>query len=149
MNKFFIFLFWAIGFSSAYADAIVVDKNVKESTPQYTMTHIMGLGNKQVLLDERSEKKFISNLKSDGGDRFPHPFVAMIGTAFANHHSIEIYPDDIWLMLMDGIRQHVKHNRNALKDKFVRDGADTNIVIIDNSLTPQSPPSAWKRPRSS
>lgn len=145
MNKFFIFIFWAIGFSSAYADAIVVDKNVKESTPQYTMTHIMGLGNKQVLLDERSEKKFISNLKSDGGDRFPHPFVAMVGTAFANHHSIEIYPDDIWLLIMDGIRQHVKHNRNALKDKFVQDGADTNIVIIDNSLTPQSPPSAWKK----
>jgi hypothetical protein len=145
MNKFVFLLIFAFAFGSAAADAIVKDKNVKESTPKYTMTQMMGLGNKKVLLDERTDKKFIRDLQSIERDRFPHPFVGMVGNAFANHHSIEIYPDDIWLMIMDGIRQHVKHNRDALKDKFVRDGADTNIVIIDNSLTPQSPPSAWKK----
>ena len=145
MSKFVFLLIFAIGFGTAAADAIVKDKNVKESTPKYAMTQMMGLSNKQVLLDERTDKKFIRDLQSKDGRRFPHPFVAMVGTAFANHHSIEIYPDDIWLLLMDGIRQHVKHNRDALKDKFVRDGADTSIVIIDNSLKPQSPPSAWKK----
>ncbi len=145
MIRFILLLVFAIGFSTAAADAIVKDKDVKDSTPQYTMTHDIGLGNKQVLLDERTGKEFIKELKGSGKRKLPHPFVGMLGVAFANHHSIEIYPDDIWLMLMDGIRQHVKHNRDALKDKFVRDGADTNIVIIDNSLTPQSPPSAWKK----
>ena len=145
MNKFIFILFFAIGLGSAAADAIVKDKSVKESTPKYAMTKIMDFSGSQVLLDERSEKLHIRNLISSESRSFPHPFVAMVGMAFANHHSIEIFPDDIWLLIMDGIRMHVKNNRDALKGKFVQDGSDTNIVIIDNSLTPQAPPTAWKR----
>ena len=145
MNKFIFILFFAIGLGSAAADAIVKDKSVKENTPKYAMTKIMDFSGSQVLLDERTEKLYIQELISGEHRTFPHPFVAMVGMAFANHHSIEIYPDDIWLLIMDGIRMHVKNNRDALKGKFVQDGSDTNIVIIDNSLTPQAPPTAWKR----
>ena len=145
MNKFILILFFAIGLGTASADAIVKDKKVKESTPQYAKTDIMNFGGNKVLLDERTEKTYIQKLISGEHSTFPHPFVAMVGMAFANHHSIEIYPDDIWLLLMDGIRLHVKNNRDALKEKFVQDGSDTNIVIIDNSLTLQATPAAWKR----
>lgn len=145
MNKFIFILFFAIGLGSAAADAIVKDKSVKESTPKYAMTKIMDFSGSQILLNERTEKSHIQELISGEHRSFPHPFVAMVGMAFANHHSIEIYPDDIWLLIMDGIRMHVKNNRDALKGKFIQDGSDTNIVIIDNSLTPQAPPTAWKR----
>lgn len=145
MNKFIFILFFAIGLGSAAADAIVKDKKVKESTPKYAMTKIMDFSGSQVLLDERTEKLHIQELISGEHRTFPHPFVAMVGMAFANHHSIEIYPDDIWLLIMDGIRMHVKNNRDALKGKFVQDGSDTSIVILDNSLTLQAPPTAWKR----
>lgn len=145
MNKFIFILFFAIGLGSAAADAIVKDKKVKECKPKYAMTEIMDFSGSQVLLDERTEKLHIQELISGEHRTFPHPFVAMVGMAFANHHSIEIYPDDIWLLLMDGIRLHVKNNRDALKEKFVQDGSDTSIVILDNSLTLQAPPAAWKR----
>ncbi|WP_173473769.1 DUF4419 domain-containing protein [Fibrobacter succinogenes] len=145
MNKFIFTLLFAVGLGTAFADAIVRDKNIKEKTPQYAKTDIMNFGGSKVLLDERTEKTYIQKLISGAYLKFPHPFVAMVGMAFANHHSIEIYPDDIWLLLMDGIRLHVKNNRDALKEKFVQDGSDTNIVIIDNSLTLQAPPAAWKR----
>ena len=145
MNKFIFILFFAIGLGTAFADAIVTDKKVKKNDPQYTMTDIMDFGGNQILLDERTEKSHIQELISGEHRSFPHPFVAMVGMAFANHHSIEIYPDDIWLLIMDGIRLHVKSNREALKEKFVQDGSDTSIVILDNSLTLQAPPTAWKR----
>ncbi|WP_290764917.1 DUF4419 domain-containing protein [Fibrobacter sp. UBA4297] len=145
MNKFIFILFFAIGLGTAAADAIVKDKKVKESTPKYAMTKIMDFSGSQVLLDERTEKLHIQELISGEHRTFPHPFVAMVGMAFANHHSIEIFPDDIWLLIMDGIRMHVKNNRDALKGKFIQNGSDTNIVIIDNFLTPQAPPTAWKR----
>ena len=145
MNKFIPILFFAVGLGTAFADAIVRDKSIKEETPKYAMTKIMDFSGSQVLLDERTEKLHIQELISGEHRTFPHPFVAMVGMAFANHHSIEIYPDDIWLLIMDGIRMHVKNNRDALKGKFVQDGSDTNIVIIDNSLTPQAPPTAWKK----
>ena len=145
MSKFIFTLFFAIGLGTAFADAIVKDKSIKEKTPQYAKTDIMDFGGNKVLLDERTEKTYIKELISGENRTFPHPFVAMVGMAFANHHSIEIYPDDIWLLLMDGIRLHVKNNRDALKGKFVQDGSDTNIVILDNSLTLQAPPAAWKR----
>ncbi|WP_406539013.1 DUF4419 domain-containing protein [Fibrobacter sp.] len=144
MNKIIFILFFAIGLGTAAADAIVKDKKVKESKPKYAMTEIMDFDGQQVLLEERTDKKFIQDLYIDDY-KFPHPFVAMIGTAFANHHSIEIYPDDIWLLIMDGIRLHVKYNRDKFKDKFVKNEADTNLVINDNALTLQSPPSAWKK----
>ena len=145
MVRFILLLIFAIGFSTAAADAIVKDKDVKEKTPKYAMTKTMDFGGGQVLLDERTEKLHIRDLISNEMSSFPHLFVAMVGMDFANHHSIEIYPDDIWLMIMDGIRLHIKNNRDALKEKFVQDGSDTNIVIIDNSLNPQSPPDAWKK----
>ena len=144
MNKIVFILFFAIGLGTAAADAIVKDKKVKESKPKYAMTEIMDFDGQQVLLEERTDKKFIQDLYIDDY-KFPHPFVVMVGTAFANHHSIEIYPDDIWLLIMDGIRLHVKNNRDKFKDKFVKNEADTNLVINDNALTLQSPPSAWKK----
>lgn len=145
MNKFIFILFFAIGLGSAAADAIVRDKSIKEETPKYDMTDIMNFGENKVLLDERTEKTYIKDLEKGVKQNFPHPFVAMVGVAFANHYSIEIYPDDIWLMIMDGIRLHVKYNREALKNKFVLDGADTNLVVRDNSLTLRTPPSVWKK----
>ncbi len=70
-------------------------------------------------------------------------FFDVVTLAFANHYSLEINPDDIWLMILDGFRLHVKSNREALKDKFVAPGTDTVVVFEDNSLTTESTHREW------
>jgi hypothetical protein len=55
-------------------------KKVKGSKPKYAMTEIMNFDGQQVLLKERTEKKFIQDLYINDY-KYPHPFVAMVGTA--------------------------------------------------------------------
>jgi len=47
MNKFIFTLFFAVGLGTAFADAIVRDKSIKEETPKYDMTDIMDFGKKK------------------------------------------------------------------------------------------------------
>ncbi len=61
-------------------------------------------------------------------------FINLVARAYAKHNSIEINPDDIWLTILNGIRLHVKNNRDSLKDRFVSPGADTAIEIRNDSL---------------
>lgn len=70
-------------------------------------------------------------------------FFRTVGLAYAKHYSLEINPDDIWLLLLDGIRIHVKVNRETLKNRFVGKETDTNIVVDDNSLSFESTESQW------
>ncbi|MBR2089408.1 MAG: DUF4419 domain-containing protein [Fibrobacter sp.] len=62
-------------------------------------------------------------------------FINLVASAYAAHNSIEINPDDIWLTILNGIRLHVKNNRDSLKDRFVSQGADTAIEIRNDSLS--------------
>ena len=70
-------------------------------------------------------------------------FLDVVSLAYANHYPMEISPDDIWLMILDGFRLHVKNNRKTLKNRFVAPGADTVILIVDNSLTYKSTHNEW------
>lgn len=70
-------------------------------------------------------------------------FLGLVSTAYAKHYAMEISPDDIWLMILDGIRLHVKVNRETLKDKFVGPGADTSVNIRDDELNFESSRAKW------
>lgn len=70
-------------------------------------------------------------------------FVDLVAFAYAYHYAMEISPDDIWLMILDGFRLHVKNNREALKDRFVGPAVDTNIVVEANGLTLESAHEEW------
>ena len=70
-------------------------------------------------------------------------FINVVAHAYANHYSLEISPDDIWLLILDGIRLHVKYNRDALKDRFVAPGVDTAIVIQNDSLSWDTTYAKW------
>ena len=70
-------------------------------------------------------------------------FFDVVALAYAKHYSLEINPDDIWLMILDGFRLHVKNNREKLKDRFVAPGTDTSIAVMDNSLTLESTHKEW------
>lgn len=135
--------------SIAFAEVVVKDSKVKAEVPNYKMKTSAAILSDalrgDILASDFTEKQIVARLTDKRGAVFPHPFVAMVGKAFANHYSIEISPDDIWLMILDGARLHVKNNRDLLKNKFVQDGADTVIHVYDNSLTMDSPGEQWMK----
>lgn len=138
-----LFLFASI----AFADVVVKDSKVKAKTPNFSMTKPMNVlyneGQKRIMAFDFTEDKSIKRITDEEGLDYAHPFVAMVGTSFANHYSMEISPEDIWFMILDGVRLHVKYNRDQLKDKFVRTNADTAIKVTDNTLTMNSPGKQW------
>ena len=62
-------------------------------------------------------------------------FINLVAHAYACHNSIEINPDDIWLTILNGIRLHVKSNRDSLKNRFMSPGTNTTIEIRNDSLS--------------
>ena len=162
MKTFFLFKFPSFGSISgrillalvlfaplAFADVVIKDSKVKANTPNFSMAKPVNVlykeGSKKIMASDFTEDKSIKKMTDEEGYDFGHPFVAMVGTSFANHYSMEISPEDIWFMILDGVRLHVKYNRDQLKDKFVRANADTAIKITDNTLTMNSPGEQWMK----
>ena len=127
--------------SASFADVVVKDDKIKRSIPkgQEIVLDKVKEQNPAILLGRFTEK----TMNADGED--VHPFIGMVAKAYAEHYPIEIYPDDIWLLLLDGIKIHVNSNREKLKNEFVVSGADSALAIEDNSLTLSSPPEKWER----
>ena len=70
-------------------------------------------------------------------------FIDLVALAYAKHYDMEISPDDIWLLILDGFRLHVKSNSDALKDRFVGPDVDTHIKVQADWLTQESTHEEW------
>ena len=70
-------------------------------------------------------------------------FIDLIALAYAKHYAMEINPDDIWLLILDGIRLHVKSNSDSLKDRFVGPNVYTDIKVRADWLTMESTHEDW------
>lgn len=141
--KFCVALVIAVLFAStaSFAGVVVKDNEIKRSIPKGKEIVLDKIKeqNPAVLLGRFTEK----TVNADGED--VHPFIGMVAKAYAEHYPIEIYPDDIWLLLLDGIKIHVNSNREKFRDEFVVSGADSALAIEDNSLTLSSPPEKWEQ----
>ena len=141
--KFCVALVIAVLFAStaSFAGVVVKDNEIKRSIPKGKEIVLDKIKeqNPAVLLGRFTEK----TVNADGED--VHPFIGMVAKAYAEHYPIEIYPDDIWLLLLDGIKIHVNNNREKFRDEFVVSGADSALAIEDNSLTLSSPPEKWEQ----
>ena len=142
-SKLCVALVVAVLFAStaSFAGVVVKDNEVKRSIPkgQEIVLDKVKEQNPAILLGRFTEK----TMNADGED--VHPFIGMVAKAYAEHYPIEIYPDDIWLLLLDGIKIHVNSNREKFRDEFVVSGADSALAIEDNSLTLSSPPEKWEQ----
>ena len=70
-------------------------------------------------------------------------FIDLVALAYARHYAMEISPDDIWLLILDGFRLHVKSNSDSLKNRFVGPDVDTDIKVFANHLTMESTHEEW------
>ena len=137
--------------TSAYA--LVIDTTVRDSVFNEKIIHVKRGGFVEYFANE-AEKKGTNGQKifyaySDSVNPFVKgyseepSFINLVALAYAKHYAMEINPDDIWLMILDGFRLHVKNNRDALKDRFVAPGTDTVVSVMDNSLTLESTHKEW------
>lgn len=150
MNK--IVVIAALFFVAAsFADVSIKDPDVKPGSLNYKTMPVkpdrfhMGLYEIREPAAILSESYTESDVIDFHVELIRHPFIAMVGEAFAKHYSIEISPDDIWLLILDGTRIHVSANRNALKNKFVLPKADTALVVRNDSLRVTSSAEEWDR----
>ncbi len=137
--------------TSAYA--MVIDTTVRDSVFNEKIIHVKRGGFVEYFANE-AEKKGTNGQKifyaySDSVNPFVKgssekpTFIDLVALAYAKHYAMEINPDDVWLMILDGFRLHVKNNRKALKDRFVAPGTDTVVSVMDNSLTLESTHKEW------
>jgi hypothetical protein len=137
--------------TSAYA--MVVDTSVRESVFKETLVPVEKGGFAEYFSrypeNRETNRNKIFYAYSDSISPFieyrskTSSFLDVLMLAYANHYPMEISPDDIWLMILDGFRLHVKNNRNALKNRFVAPGTDTVITVLDNSLSFESTHNEW------
>ncbi|SHK93124.1 DUF4419 domain-containing protein [Fibrobacter sp. UWB12] len=137
--------------TSAYA--LVIDTTVRDSVFNGKIVHVKRGGfveyfaNEAENLGTNGQKIFYAYSDSvnpfvKGYSEEPS-FINLVALAYAKHYAMEINPDDIWLMILDGFRLHVKNNRDALKDRFVAPGTDTVVSVMDKSLTLESTHKEW------
>ena len=58
-----------------------------------------------------------------------NPFMATIHSSFSSHRPIEISPDHIWLVLMQGFAAHVNNHSEELRDKFVSHTGELSLMV--------------------
>lgn len=152
-SLFICLLFFASAVFSQESFVLIENKDVRDSAFHEKTTPISKGGFQEYFADQVENGKkagdFLMKAYSDSLSPFVEgcsknpDFLGMVSLAYAKHYSIEISPDDIWLMILDGIRIHVKVNRDSLKDKFVGPGTDTTVNIYDDKLTLESSPKQW------
>lgn len=63
-----------------------------------------------------------------------HSFVSMVMLGFAQHYPIVISPDDIWLLVLQGVSQHVNLHSHSLQSKFVDYQGVAHVRIITDPI---------------
>ena len=59
-------------------------------------------------------------------------------SAFKEHRPITISPDIIWLLIIQGLANHVNNNAEALRSKFVNFDGKKELTVTRGGITPQT-----------
>lgn len=72
-----------------------------------------------------------------------HPVVAAVHLAFQDHRPLVLSPDIVWLMIVQGVANHINANAEALRSKFVRHEGRAEIVVRRDDFIKGSPENPW------
>jgi Domain of unknown function (DUF4419) len=72
-----------------------------------------------------------------------HPVVAAVHHAYAGHRSLTLSPDIIWLMICQGVANHVNANESELRPRLVAHEGRIEIEIRDDDFIKGSPENPW------
>lgn len=72
-----------------------------------------------------------------------HPVVAAIHNAFNDHRPLCLSPDIIWLLISQGLANHINANAEQLRPLFVKHEGKIKIVIRRDDFVKGSPENPW------
>ena len=72
-----------------------------------------------------------------------HPVVAAAHRAFMDHRPLCLSPDIIWLMICQGVANHINVNADALRSRFVRHEGKVQISVRRDDFVKGSPENPW------
>jgi hypothetical protein len=75
---------------------------------------------------------------------YQHPFIAAVGCAFAQHRPLVLSPDHIWLLLCQGLAQHVNAHAHTLRPMFVRHPGQARLAVRRDDFVKGSPDNPWE-----
>jgi uncharacterized protein DUF4419 len=58
-----------------------------------------------------------------------HPLLDAVSLAYRTHRPLVLSPDVVWITLAQGFAMHVRHNSEALRDRFVRHSGKKKIKL--------------------
>jgi hypothetical protein len=72
-----------------------------------------------------------------------HPFVAAVHRAFMDHRPLCLSPDAIWLLICQGVANHINTNAERLRSRFVRHEGRVQIDVRRDDFVKGSPENPW------
>lgn len=72
-----------------------------------------------------------------------HPLIAALHFAFMDHRPLCLSPDMIWLLICQGVAQHINANAEQLRSRFVQHAGRAQIVVIRDEFIKGSPENPW------
>jgi hypothetical protein len=72
-----------------------------------------------------------------------HPVVAAIDLAYSDHRPLVLSPDVVWLMLAQGLANHVNANAEVLRPQFVEHAGKAVISVRRDDFVKGSPENPW------
>lgn len=77
------------------------------------------------------------------GDVSLHPFLAALHLAFTEHRPLCLSPDMIWLLICQGVADHIHVNAETLRSRFVRHEGKAQIAVRRDDFVKGSPDNPW------
>ena len=72
-----------------------------------------------------------------------HPVVAVVHRAFIDHRPLCLSPDTIWLMIIQGVANHINANAEELRPRFVNDQGQVKSEVRRDDFVKGSPENPW------
>lgn len=94
-------------------------------------------------IDARIESYSLFNRSQNLVPTKMHGVIEALHYCFAQHRPISISPDIIWLMICQGVAQHIEANAEALRNKIVRHEGKKEIHIRRNDFAKGNKNNPW------
>jgi hypothetical protein len=116
------------------SDVKIPSKSLIERTFGKNFTKKISLNESINLVSQEKIEDGKSNYDSFTYQQFPNHFIGSIHAAFNNHYPLELSPDDVWTVLLQGFAQHINLNAEKFRDKFVEHEGKKIIRVVRNEF---------------